>query len=125
MRSDDALGSDVWYLPAAHVVISLHTRSACPCGAVDVYWPLGHVLLCVAHWRLLEAVAALVWYSSLPHARAASQALSSLVAEKVVPTEQGAQLRSAVVVPSADLPKPMAHVRHKLHDAALPAALLN
>ena len=47
--------------------MALHTRSACTCGAVDVYWPSGHAALCVAHWRLVEAVAAAVWYSPLPH----------------------------------------------------------
>ena len=42
--------------------MALHTRSACACGAVDVYWPSGHAALCVAHWRSLEAPGAAVWY---------------------------------------------------------------
>jgi hypothetical protein len=75
VRSEDALGAAVSYVPAAHVVIARHTRSAWPVGAANVYWPLGHAALCVRQSRSMFAVGALCSYSSDAHTVTGMQAM--------------------------------------------------
>ena len=91
-----------------------------------MYWPAGHVALCVAHWRSDVAVAAAVSYSPLPHTSAVLHAAPSLALEKLVPTVHAAHVRSVVAVPSVASPLPAAHVRHTVHTRSLvwvPAAV--
>ena len=123
-RSDDAPGATVWYSPFWHAVMAEHTRSACECGGVDVYCPLGHLAACVAHVRSVVSVGALVSHSPPVHCRTATHASPLLVLENVASCVHAAHWRSAVAEPAADVPDPMAHVRQALH-AELPALTLN
>ena len=110
-----ALGGVVSYVPAAHVRIALHTRSACACGAADVYWPSEQRSLCVVHSRFDVVLAALVSHSSGPHASAASQAAPLLTSENVLPRTQAAHSRSAMSEPLFDSPLPIGHFCQAVH----------
>ena len=104
--------------PTPHVRHAAHVLR--PAVAVNV--PAPHA----PHDRSLDAVATTVVCKPGAHGwRTAAQALPSSVLEYVEPATQAAQVRSAVAVPSVARPEPTPHVRHALHDAALPAALLN
>ena len=117
MRSAVALPSECRPKPTPHVRHAAHSLR--PAVAVNV--PALHA----PHCRSLDAVAAAVVRSPAAHgSRTLVQALLSLVPENVEPATQAAQVRSAVALPSESSPKPAPHVRHLVHDAALPVAPL-
>lgn len=93
-RSDEALEGEDSKVPATQVAMALHTRSAWLCGAVEVYWPLGQVALCVAHVRSRPVVGAAVSYSSASHVRTGLQGAPLFSSENVTPELQGAHTRS-------------------------------
>ena len=89
-RSDDAPGATVSYWPAAQMVMALHTRSAVPCGAAEVYCPSGHDAVCVAHKRSVTTLGFCVSHSLLPHCSTALHAAPLLVDENVTPSVHAA-----------------------------------
>ena len=90
VRSDDGPGATVSYWPAAQMVMALHTRSAVPCGAAEVYCPSGHDAVCVAHKRSVTTLGFCVSHSLLPHCSTALHAAPLLVDENVTPSVHAA-----------------------------------
>jgi hypothetical protein len=124
-RLDDACGAAVSYVPALHTLIAAQTRSAWSCGAVSVYWPLGHVALCVVQPRSLVVVGASCSYSEPDaHRVTAAHAAPSLLPEKVEPCTHAAHTRSAVAEPALVMPEAAGHVFHAAHELR-PALAVN
>ena len=102
----------------------LHTRSAVPLGATDVYWPTEHFSLCVRHVRSEVSVGLAVSYSLALHVVTVLHASPLSAPENVAPCVHGAHWRSAVAEPATDCPVPAAHVAHVAHDMR-PALAVN
>ena len=119
-RSDDAPGATVWYSPFWHAVMAEHTRSACECGGVDVYCPLGHVAACVAHVRSEVSEGASVSNSPSVHVSTATQPAPLSTFENEASCVHAAHWRSAVAEPGTVMPVPAAHVDHTV-DSPWPA----
>ena len=123
-RSDDAPGATVSYWPAAQMVMALHTRSAVPLGATDVYWSAGHVSLCVRHVRSVVSVGLAVSYSFAVHVVTATHASPLAFGEYVEPATHVAHWRFAIALPATAMPEPVAQMFHAVH-AVSPATAVN
>lgn len=123
VRSDEAPDPTVSYSPAWHAVIARHTRSALSVGATNVYWLLGHDVLCVLQSRSAIIVGARCSYSFAWQRSTAVQASPLLAPEKNLLSSHASQRRLVVLLPAWDMPEPAGHVRQAEH-AVLPAAAL-
>ena len=91
----------VSYSPAAHVVMSWHTRSDVVVDAVKINWWLAHSV-CALQPRSRSALGATVSYSVSVHCVTATHVLPSFTLEYVELATHAAHWRSVASVPALD-----------------------